>query len=457
MNHLEQTDLTTGTLWKKLLRFACPFLLTNILQTFYGLTDLWFVGRFAAAADLSALTVGSQIISVVTNVVVHFSTGVAMSIGSMYGKKDENGMRKVTGTAIVLYAVVAFFLTVLLYLASGPLLNTLHTPAEAMEQARAYLRICLLSTVFVVGYNVICALYRGVGNSGRPMRFVAAACAINVLLDAVLVGWLHMGAAGAAIATLTAQAGCFALALRHLLRSGLGFRLTRKDIRLESNIARAIALIGIPLAVQSILTNLSFMVILSVINSLGLTASGAMGITERIISILMIPPISFGSAVAVTVVQNKTAGKPERVNGALTAGVLLSAAMCAIPIALCQIIPGQLCAFFSADALVAAQAAEYLRSYSLDCILVCFVFVANGFFTGMGHALFPLLHSLLAAFAIRIPATLLLKRAFAGSLYAIGFAAPLASAVSVLLCIGYRLYLQKELRAIKALQTAEDE
>ena len=308
----QNSRLTEGPVGRALLRFALPFLLASFLQALYGAADLFVVGRFTGSAAVSAVAIGSQVMQTITGIILGVSMGGTVLIAHSVGAKDAQGAARAVGTVTVLFGLLAAALTPVMLLCARPAAALMETPAEAMDAAVRYLYICACGIPFIIGYNAVSGIFRGMGDSKTPVLFIALACAINIAADFILTGALDMGAGGAAIATVTAQGISFFASLLYMKKRGLGFPFGRKDIALDRAAAGSILKVGLPLAMQDALVNVSFLVITAIINTLGVVASAAVGVVERIIGFAMLPPGSFASAVATVTAQNMGAGKPER-------------------------------------------------------------------------------------------------------------------------------------------------
>ncbi|PWL40586.1 MAG: MATE family efflux transporter [Bacillota bacterium] len=437
-------SLTEGRIGSTLLRFAIPFLIANLLQSLYGAVDLFVVGQYADSAAVSAVAVGSHVMQTVTCLVTGLATGGTVLIGHRVGARDEEGTANAIGTLTVLFLIIAGILTPVMLLSSGPWITLMQTPAPAVHYAWQYLFACSWGMPFIIGYNVVSAIYRGLGDSRTPVYFIALACVVNVAADFLLVGGFHMGALGAAIATVAAQGISFLMALYYLRRRGFAFPFHRSHIRLDRPSALRILRVGTPLALQDFLVNVSFLVITAIVNTLGLIASAAVGVVEKIFMFTLLPPSAFSAAVAPMTAQNMGAEQPERAKQALWYGVGYSLAFGALVCACAQLFPEQLVGIFSRDGAVIAAGAEYLRAYSLDCILVSFVFNMNAYFSGCGKSMVAMVHSLLATALVRIPVSYFLSRGAQASLYGIGLAAPAASLFSLIVCAGYFLWLRRQ-------------
>ncbi|MCD8380766.1 MAG: MATE family efflux transporter, partial [Lachnospiraceae bacterium] len=314
-----------------------------------------------------------------------------------------------------------------------------------------YLMICSIGFPFIVGYNAVSGIYRGLGDSRTPVYFIAIACAVNVALDFALVGGLEMGAEGAAVATIAAQGVSFICGLIHMIRRGFSFPFGRHNFRPRSRDIFWILKVGLPLAMQDVLVHFSFLAISAIINTLGLVASAAVGVAEKFMGFAFIPSSAFSSAVATMVAQNVGAGQRKRAVSAMRYGIGFSL-ICGVLICLaCQMLPEALIGIFSKDEAVITAGAQYIRTYSIDCVLVSFVFCMNAYFNGNGQSFVCFAHSIAATFLIRIPVTWLMSRVSTDSLLPMGLAAPAASLFSIVVCL---LYFWRHESRLK--NTAED-
>ena len=228
---------------KNLIRFALPYLLACFMQTFYGMADLFVVGLYNGSQTTTAVAIGSQVMHMLTVIIVGFAMGATVRIGRYVGAGDERAAAKTVGASVAFFVMFAAALTVGLLLCTNLITSVMLTPAEAVEETRLYLGICFAGVPFITAYNVISSIFRGAGDSKRPMYFVAVACAVNIVLDFILVGG-GMGAAGAALATVFGQAVSVAFALFMLRRRDLGFRVTKADIRVDREIFAQLLKVG---------------------------------------------------------------------------------------------------------------------------------------------------------------------------------------------------------------------
>ena len=431
---LSENELLDGKISTALLKFAAPFMISSFLQALYGAVDLFVVGQYAGSAAVSAVAVGSQVMQTVTGIILGISTGGTVLIARRIGERNPRRAASSVGSLGVLFIILAALLTPVMILFTNQAVALMETPAEAVAYARQYIFICSCGVPFIIGYNAVSGIFRGIGDSKTPVYFIAIACAVNVAGDFLLAGVLNMGAAGAALATISAQTVSFLAFLVYMKIKGLPFEFGRKDIRLRKEDANAILKVGLPLALQDALVNVSFLVITAIVNTLGLVASAAIGVVEKIIVFAMLPTSAFASAVATMSAQNLGANQPKRALRSLQYGIAYSLVIGVVVCVFTQFFPETLPEIFSRDGAVIAAAGQYLRSYTIDCILVSFVFCINSYFSSYGKSMISFGHSMIATFGVRIPMTYVMSRYTTGSLYAMGLAAPAASLVSIVIC-----------------------
>lgn len=434
---MDQRSLTQGGLRGTLLRFALPFLAASLLQFLYGAADLIIVGRFSDAAGISAVSTGSEVMTTVTNLIMGLATGGTVLIGQYAGARREEDLRRTIGTMFTLFPLIAVALAVVFALLTPAIVTLMRVPAQAVSQARSYLFLCACGIVFITGYNMVSAILRGMGDSRRPMYFVAVACVCNIVGDLVLVGGLGLGATGAAIATVGAQALSLLLSIGVLRRRDFPFDFKPASFVLQRDKARHILRLGTPAALQNVLVSLSFLIITAIVNAMGLAQSAAVGATEKVIVFCMMAPSSFMAALSALTAQNMGAGLPERARKSLWYSIFFSLLCGAAFFLLIQCFPGEIISLFTPDPEVIRHGSLYVRSYGIDCLLVAFVFCFNGFFSGCGRTRFTMVNSLAATFLVRVPAVLLLSRLPGVTLFHIGLAAPAASCFQILLEVLY--------------------
>ena len=439
MHH--ETDFTKGPIAGPLLKFCLPILLALFLQALYGAVDLVIVGKYAQAADVSGVAVGSQLMMTITGLVSSFSMGTTILLGQKLGEGDREALGRIVGTSILLFLGAGALLTILVPLFSGALATAMNAPREAFDQTRRYLSVCGAGYIMIVAYNVLGSVMRGMGDSNTPLVTVAIASVCNIVGDLILVKGFGLGAAGAALATVFSQTVSVIVSLLLLKRSGLPFSFTRKDVRLHGPVLRRIAAYGTPIALQDLLVGLSFLIILAIVNKLGLMASAGVGVAEKVCAFIMLLPAAFMQAMSAYVAQNHGAGKDERAVRGLKIAIGLSTLFGAAMFYLAFFHGDLLCAIFSKDAGVVAAGFEYLKAYAIDCLFTCFLFCFIGFFNGLGHTGFVMIQGILAAFLIRVPVAWYMART-TGELFHIGLAVPCSTVAEIAACFLFYWYLQ---------------
>ncbi len=445
---MEKTkNFTEGRILLPLLRFAGPVLLALLLQSAYGAVDLMVVGQYAQTADVSAVATGSQLMHSITTVLVGLAMGITVLLGQKIGEGNEKQAGKVIGTGICMFGVLAAALTVILMGVAVPLSRLMHAPEHAFAATVDYVRICSAGTAFIIAFNVLGSVFRGIGDSRMPLITVAIACVVNIAGDLLLVAGFGMGAAGAALATVAAQAVSVLLSLLIIARRKLPFRFTRKDVGFNRPIVSNILRIGAPMALQELLVGISFLVVTAIVNALGLIESAGVGVAEKLCGFIMLVPSAYMQSMSAFVAQNIGAGKPERARKALVYGIGTSL-LAGVFIGYLSFFHGDILAsIFAKDAQVIAAAADYLRAYAIDCLLTSFLFCFIGYFSGLGKTLFVMAQGLVGAFLVRIPVSFMMSRIPGASLFMIGLATPASTVAQIALCGVYMAYTLKKEKA----------
>ncbi|MCI9606031.1 MAG: MATE family efflux transporter [Oscillospiraceae bacterium] len=437
-------DFTQGDIFLPLLRFSLPILAALILQTAYGAVDLWMVGRFATAADVSAVSTGSQLMHTITCVVTGLTMGTTVMLGQTLGQGKGEEAGSIIGSSIALFSLIAALLTAFTILGAEWLARITQVPEEAISPSLSYIRMCGAGLCFITAYNVFGSIFRGMGDSKTPLMTVAIACAVNVAGDYLLVAVLGLGALGAAIATVCAQGVSVAVSLLVVSRRGLGFPFSPRDIRFHRVKVGRILRLGTPVALQDGLVSISFLVILSIVNSLGLVASAGVGVAEKLCGFIMLVPSAFSQSVTTFVAQNVGAGRLDRARKCLGQGILASLCF-GVVIGYLSFFHGSVLAgLFNGDPAIVSAAADYLRAYAIDVLMTSFLFPFIGYFNGRGSTGFVMVQGLVGAFCIRIPVSFFMSRLLPVSLFRVGLATPCSSLAQILLCGGYFLWLRSK-------------
>ncbi|MCR5784594.1 MAG: MATE family efflux transporter [Eubacterium sp.] len=445
---MEKTNnFTEGPITLPLIKFALPVLGALLLQSLYGGVDMWVVGNFGTTADVSAVNTGSWLMMTITQVIIGLSMGTTILLGQMIGMKREDELGDVMGTGICLFAILGIIVTVIIEIMANPIATIMQSPEEAFAGTVLYLRICGAGLLFIVAYNLLGALFRGLGNSRVPLMTVAIACVINIAGDLFLVGGLKMGVAGAAIATVMAQAFSVIISLFIIGKRGLSFEFGIKNIRIIRPHLKATVKLGLPIAFQDTLISISFLVVTAIVNSLGVTASAGIGVAEKLCGFIMLVPSAIMQSMAAFVAQNIGAGKWNRALNTLRSGLIISVAA-GIVMAYFTYFHGTFMAslFAAGKDDVIACAYEYLKAYAFDTLLVSGMFCFVGFFNGCGRTRFVMLQGITGAFLVRIPFSFIMKMREPVSLFWIGMATPASSLLQLTLCLLYFAYVSGKMK-----------
>ena len=442
----QHQNFTEGKIFLPLIRFALPVFLALLLQAMYGAVDLLVVGQFGgelADVYVSAVSTGSQLMHSVTIVVSGLAMGLTVLVGQKIGAGEEQEAGRIIGSGIWLFSLIAILLTALLIPCAPFLAGMMQAPPEALSATISYIVICSAGSVFIIAYNLLGSIFRGIGDSKVPLLAVAIACVLNIIGDLILVAVFDLGAAGAALATVFAQAISVLLSLLIIRRRPLPFSFSKKDIRPAGSHNREILRLGTPIALQDLLVSASFLVITAIVNHLGLIASASVGVAEKVCAFLMLVASAYMQAMSAFVAQNMGAGRPDRARKALWYGIVSSLAA-GLLIGWFTFFHGDLlAAIFAKNPEIIAHAWDYLKAYAVDCVLTAFLFCFIGYFNGCGKTTFVMAQGIIGAFGVRLPVSYLMSRRVPVSLFHIGLATPASTLVQIVLCMGAYLLLKR--------------
>ena len=438
----DKADFTQGNILKKLTAFMMPILGALILQAAYGAVDLLVVGRFGSTSGLSAVSTGSQVLNLVTFVVIQFAMGITVLIARYLGEKRPERIGAVIGGGAVVFTMMSVALFIAMVGFARPISVLMQAPAEAVDLTASYVRICGAGIFFIVAYNLLSAIFRGLGDSKSPLLFVLVACIVNIIGDLVLVAGLHMDAAGAAIATVTAQALSVVFAVMLLLKKDLPFAITKKDFRLNPQ-CRKFLKIGLPLALQEFLTQISFLALCAFVNRLGLEASSGYGVACKIVNFAMLVPSSLMQSMASFVSQNIGAGKKKRAKQSMFTGIGVGLAVGCVVFVLVLFKGDVLCSVFSTDAAVIQNGFAYLKGFAPETLVTAILFSMVGYFNGNNKTVWVMTQGLLQTLLVRLPLAYFMSIQPNASLTKIGLAAPVATTVGIVLNVGFFIYLNR--------------
>ncbi len=441
----DKHDFTQGSIPKKLLQFMLPVLGATILQAMYGAVDMLIVGRFGTIAGISGVSTGSNIITMITLVINALCVGITVLIGHYLGQAKNNLIGRVIGGAIYFFCIVAVLLTIVLLLLAEPVAVLLEAPPAALEQTTQYIRICGGGIIFVIAYNVISSIFRGLGDSRLPLIFVAIACAANVIGDLLLVAGLHMDAAGAALATIFAQAVSVAISLIIIGRQRLPFTMTRRDICFSGELTRFLRL-GAPMACMEFITNGSFVILCAFVNMLGLEASSGYGVAQKLVSFIMLVPSSIMLSMSSFIAQNVGAGLEERAKTAMKTGMAFGAFV-GIFISYTVFFHGDMVsAVFSSDAPVIMRSAEYLKGFAPEAVVTSILFSFYGYFNGHSRSKIVMLLGVLQSLVVRLPMSYYMSSKPDASLTDVALAAPTATIFGIIIAVYCYRLMQKTMQ-----------
>ena len=439
----EKSDFTQGSILKKLIPFMIPILGALVLQAAYGAVDLLVVGRFGSTAGLSAVSTGSQILNLVTFVITQLAMGITVLIARYIGEKSTGQIGELLGGAITVFAIVSAVLFVVMVFFARPLAVLMQAPQEAISLTTVYVRICGGGIFFIVAYNVLAAIFRGLGDSRSPLIFVAVACVVNIIGDLILVAGFHLDAAGAAIATVAAQAVSVVLAIVLLKKKDLKFGIQKKDFRINGQCKRFLK-VGLPLALQEFLTQMSFLALCAFVNKLGLEASSGYGVACKIVNFAMLVPSSLMQSMASFVSQNVGAGKPDRAKKSMFTGMGLGVIVGVVVFICVWCFGDVLTSVFTMDTAVIQKGTEYLRGFAPETIVTAVLFSMVGFFNGYEKTVWVMIQGLVQTVLVRLPLANVMSIQPHASLTKIGLAAPVATCFGIVLnVIFYLIFTRK--------------
>lgn len=444
----DKRDFTQGNILQKLISFMLPVLGALILQAAYGAVDLLVVGRFGSTSGLSAVSTGSQVLNLVTFVVTQLAMGITVLIARYLGEKREEQIGAVIGGSAVVFAVISVGLFALMTGLARPISVLMQAPVEAVDLTASYVRICGSGIFFIVAYNLLAAIFRGMGDSKSPLLFVLVACVVNIVGDLVLVAGCHLDAAGAALATVFAQAVSVVFAIGILVKKDLPFTIRKKDFRFNPQCRRFLA-IGLPLGLQEFLTQLSFLALCAFVNRLGLEASSGYGVACKIVSFAMLVPSALMQSMASFVAQNVGAGKEKRAKQSMFTGIGVGLVFGCLVFILILLKGDVLAGIFTTDKAVIQNGFAYLKGFAPETIVTAIMFSMVGYFNGNNKTVWVMAQGLIQTLLVRLPLAYVMSIQPNASLTKIGLAAPVSTTVGIILNVGFYVYLNRKERASK--------
>lgn len=449
MKRINNTFLS-GPILPALLKFSFPILLAMILQALYGAVDLWAVGKFATTADISAVATGSQTMQIITGIITGLSMGTTVLLGLQIGQNDTEGAADTVGASIKVFGFLGIALSIIMVFAATPIAHIMNAPEEAFIQTVHYIQICGGSSLCIVAYNLLSAIFRGMGDSRLPLIFVSIACVVNIIGDITLIDLCKMGAAGAAIATVAAQAVSVVLSLVLIRKKGFIFPFSKKHLSSHSQTAPRIIRLGAPIALQDMCNEVSYLIIIGLVNALGVNASAGVGIAEKLVIFILLIPMSYMQSISAFVAQNIGAGQYKRAKKAMWTGMGSAILLGGIMSYVSYFHGDLLSMIFIKDATTAdaatviADSAEFLRATSIECFILSVAYCLTGYFNGMGKTTFVMVQGLCAIFLIKIPYAWIASTQENPHLFQIGLSTAFSALFTLAVCFAYYFYQSRK-------------
>ncbi|MBD5475523.1 MAG: MATE family efflux transporter [Lachnospiraceae bacterium] len=441
-----EKNLTTGSVFKTLLYFSLPYLLAYFLQTLYGMADLFIIGQYNGVESTTAVSIGSQVMHMLTVMIVGLAMGATVMIGQAVGAGKKEQASLAIGNTITLFMILSVIVTAVLLLAVRPIVTVMSTPAEAVPGTVAYLTVCFIGVPFITAYNIISSIFRGMGDSKSPMYFIAVACVANIALDYLLIGGLGLGPVGAALGTTLSQTISVIVSLVVILKKKTGITLTMAAFKPRRDTMGGLLKIGIPIAMQDGFIQIAFIVITIIANRRGLNDAAAVGIVEKIIGILFLVPSSMLQSVSALSAQNVGAGKHDRARRTLFYASAMSLLWGLAAVILMQIDAETFIELFADNAEVIRLGGQYMRGYVWDSALAGIHFCFSGYFCAYGLSGISFIHNSLSIVCVRIPVAYFASKYFTDTLFPMGLASTAGSALSVVICVGVFVWLERRRR-----------
>lgn len=429
--------------FNKIVRFSLPYLLSCLMQTLYGMADLFIIGQFYGVESTTAVSIGSQVMHMLTVMIVGLAMGSTVLIGKAVGAKNKKLMSEAIGNTIILFIILSLVGTAILLLAVNPIVSVMSTPAAAVSGTVTYLVICFIGIPFITAYNVISSIFRGKGDSKTPMYFVAIACVANIALDYLFIGAFHMGTAGAALGTVLSQAVSVVVSLIAIVKKDMGISLERQYFKPKKPVMGEIAKVGVPVALQDGFIQISFLIITMFANKRGLEDAAAVGIVEKIISFLFLVPSTMLSAVSALSAQYIGARRNDLARRTLRYAVILSLSFGTISVVAMQIAAEGVVGLFTDDGVAVIMGGQYMRGYVWDCLLAGMHFCFSGYFCACKLSGISFAHNCASILLARIPLSYLASKYFADTLLPMGLAPTVGSCISVIICLVAYIYVRK--------------
>lgn len=439
-----EKNLTTGNIFNTIVTFALPYLLSYFMQTLYGMADLYIIGQFDGVAGSTAVSNGSQVMHMITVIIVGLAMGTTVTIGHAIGAGSRDRASVAIGNTITLFMSVSVVIMLLLLIFVRPIVSLINTPYEAVNETVSYLIVCFIGIPFITAYNIISSIFRGLGDSKSPMYFIGIACVANIALDYIFIGALNMGALGAALGTTLSQTLSVIISVIVIRRRSSNLRLKKNDFIINGEIMSQILKVGVPVAIQDGCIQVAFIVITAIANSRGLNDAAAVGIVEKLIGGLFIVPSSMLATVSALAAQNIGADKHDRATKILKYATIITTIYGVLVVIAIELTASQVVGIFSDDATVIMLGSQYISGYIVDCIFAGIHFCFTGYFCAYGKSYIGFVHNILSIIMVRVPGSYLASAMYTTTLLPMGLAAPAGSILSVVICIGAYVIMHRK-------------
>lgn len=384
------TDFTTGSIPRKMLIFAVPFMLSNALQVFYGIVDMVIVGQVVGSHGLSAVTNASQLFNLFVMLCMGFATGGQVYLAQLIGSGQRKRLNRTIGTLFSTILTLAIAMTLLGWFGAKWMLNLLDTPPEAFSLAMDYMRVCSVGIIFSFGYNMISAVLRGLGDSRHPFIFILIASVLNIILDLLFVAGFGWSVFGAALATILGQAVSFTYAIYFLYRrkAEFCFNFRWRSFLVDWPTLRKLISLGIPFSLQACAINFSMLYVHSLVNCLGVIASATFGVGIRLDDLVNKISLGIGFAVSSMVGQNFGAGNITRIRHIIFWSWTICFGWYALYTALFLLNPEWMFGLFTSETTVTRNAWLFASAIVWSFPAMLIMKGTQGFIQGIGNANF---------------------------------------------------------------------
>ena len=438
-----EKNLTTGSVLKTIIYFALPYLLSYFLQTLYGMADLYITGQFNGVDSITAVSNGSQVMHMITVIIVGLAMGTTVIIGKAIGGNKLDNAGRAIGNTITLFMGIAIVMTIVFLIAAKPIVLLIGVPQEAVAGTVRYLIICFIGIPFITAYNIISSIFRGLGDSKSPMYFIGISCVTNITLDYVFIGLCDLGPSGAALGTVLSQTFSVIVAFISIRKRKTGIKLVKEDFIPDRKVLGEILKVGIPVAVQDGCIQVAFIIITVIANHRGLDDAAAVGIVEKMISAIFIIPSSMLATVSALSAQNIGAGKYDRAAKTLKYATMITSVYGVFMAVIMQVLAAPLLALFTKDAAVVVLGTQYMKGYIIDSIFAGVHFCFSSYFAAYGKSYIGFMHNIISITFVRVPGSYLASKLFGDTLFPMGLAAPAGSLLSVIICVCAYIYLKR--------------